>query len=517
VSSAGSSPILSWEFEQDYPNGRLFTISLLSSVTDVSWSEPAGLHVVRVRACNSHGCGPWGSASATVRSATPTTTPPRPPVQASVSASGGVGSLSVSWSVSSAGSSRIRHWELEQDYPNGRQYTNTYTSSRTSVSRSGQLAGHHVVRVRACNTHGCGPWGSASATVRSATPTTTTTKTTAPQQNLVEALVDLGRALTATLRAPGQPSVNARVNTASDGTMTFVASWTPPSDDGGSPITEYTVQISRPGRTFGPYDRGSSDRSFSITGAIVGRTYTSWVQACNRHGCGPWGRASATVRSATPTTTVPQIRQSGDNAPGTSTPLNSLYRDLYTEYVRMNESGLDCDSTTRTSAELRDPWRTTWATATTNGSDWKRGNELPYHFPIGECTSWVEFRLWKTGANTAFHNGYLHEAFGGKGAPWSHARNWDDNAESAGVSLYRSPTVHSVAQWDSDPLSSSWRGHVAFVEAVSDDGNTIWVSEMNNGEAKLCYLKVRRITRSSSGSGVNSWPDNFISLGGSSV
>ena len=65
---------------------------------------------------------------------------------------------------------------------------------------------------------------------------------------------------------------------------------------------------------------------------------------------------------------------------------------------------------------------------------------------------------------------------------------------------------HSVALWQ--PRRSGSRtslGHVAFVEAVSDDGNIIWVSEMNWIDTILCHLNVRKIIK-----GTSAWPDVFI-------
>ena len=157
--SAGSSPIQRWELEQDHPGGH-YHETFSAGRASVFWvGEPAGRHVIWVRACNEHGCGAWGTATTTVQSN------PEPPGRASVWASGGAGSLSVSWSAS-AGSSPIQRWELEQDHPGG-HYHETFSAGRASVFWVGEPAGRHVIWVRACNEHGCGAWGTATTTVQS--------------------------------------------------------------------------------------------------------------------------------------------------------------------------------------------------------------------------------------------------------------------------------------------------------------------------------------------------------------
>ena len=98
-------------------------------------------------------------------------------------------------------------------------------------------------------------------------------------------------------------NVRLQVVTESDGSRTVVATWSPPTDAGGSQITGYTVTISRPSRTFGPYDRSANSRSYRITGARDDTTYTVRVAAKNRHGSGPEARRSITTPDPTPAPT----------------------------------------------------------------------------------------------------------------------------------------------------------------------------------------------------------------------
>ena len=57
-------------------------------------------------------------------------------------------------------------------------------------------------------------------------------------------------------------------------------------------------------------------------------------------------------------------------------------------------------------------------------------------------------------------------------------------------------------RYDGDP--NGCFGHVAYVESVSADGNTITITEMNWG-TPWCHHRTRTLTRGQSG-----WPNNFI-------
>lgn len=145
----------------------------------------------------------------------------------------------------------------------------------------------------------------------------------------------------------------------------------------------------------------------------------------------------------------------------------------------------------------------------------------PWSFYVGECTSWVAYRL--TRAGIPFGNdsgGTLDYQLNPPGKwpctgafKWSHAHCWDDRARAwnnsarkasgLDVSVSATPSVGSVAQWDTGEY-----GHVAYVEAVSNDGSTITISEMNwnnyssSGRSEWCKHGTRTIHRGANGS----WP-----------
>ena len=127
------------------------------------------------------------------------------------------------------------------------------------------------------------------------------------------------------------------------------------------------------------------------------------------------------------------------------------------------------------------------------GSGWFHADK--WNFYVGECTSWVAFRLNLAGI--PFHNQFggnvsysNNECQGLNPAPpysnrWAHAKYWDDRARNwhAGarqqtgfdVRVSSQPVVGAVAQWETNHCY----GHVAYVEEVRDNGNTIVVSEQN--------------------------------------
>ncbi|MXY09197.1 MAG: CHAP domain-containing protein [Acidimicrobiaceae bacterium] len=209
-----------------------------------------------------------------------------------------------------------------------------------------------------------------------------------------------------------------------------------------------------------------------------------------------------------------EILQEGNSAAGT---LSQTYQDMFVEYKHYEYNDGRSSSHIKTNHETE-----CGRIAPRSAVDWIKtyrgqgANMNAYTFPVGECTSWVQFRLRGT-VIADFDNGYGHKAYGGAGGPWSDGNNWDENArnpgmeDNVGVKICNtkkdscSPVVHGVAQWNAGEY-----GHVAFVEAVLDGGRSIVVSEMNNGGAEICHLTVRTIREGDSGPGVRSWPDNFI-------
>ena len=118
----------------------------------------------------------------------------------------------------------------------------------------------------------------------------------------------------------------------------------------------------------------------------------------------------------------------------------------------------------------------------------------PWQFYNRECTSWVAWRL--NSENQVAFTDYW------QGVHWGNASNWRNAAQSLNIPVDDNPTRGAVAWWSAGSAGSS-RGHVAWVQTVSDGAITI--EEYNYLHAGM--YDTRTITRSSS-----MWPSGFIHI-----
>ena len=93
-----------------------------------------------------------------------------------------------------------------------------------------------------------------------------------------------------------------------------------------------------------------------------------------------------------------------------------------------------------------------------------------WSFLKGQCTSYVAWKL--NDAGIPFTNGFKNGT--GLSVRWGNAKDWSNAARRVGIAVDHRPVPGSVANW----TTGLW-GHVAYVESVSDDGNTIVISESN--------------------------------------
>ncbi|GAA1915897.1 hypothetical protein GCM10009737_16660 [Nocardioides lentus] len=147
--SAGGEPISSYEV-------RRSDTGAVARVTSTShtWSGLSNgtTYTFTARACSSLGCGPW-SSGVSGKPYTVPGTPARPSISSLDNA------VRLAWSAPSNGGSSIVRFEVAGSL-SGSTTGTSYTFGR------GQNADAQSMKVRACNAAGCGPYSSASASLR---------------------------------------------------------------------------------------------------------------------------------------------------------------------------------------------------------------------------------------------------------------------------------------------------------------------------------------------------------------
>ena len=91
----------------------------------------------------------------------------------------------------------------------------------------------------------------------------------------------------------------------------------------------------------------------------------------------------------------------------------------------------------------------------------------PRGYAYRNCTDYVAWKLQDA-------NGF--SSTGG----WGNGYEWGTRAQTAGYAVNMTPAKGAVAWWNANVFGMSSFGHVAYVESVSADGNTVNLSEYNN-------------------------------------
>jgi len=187
-----------------------------------------------------------------------------PTAPRNVAGTPGNGQVSLSWDAPTGrGNSAIVDYQIW--YSSGSGYTEfTHDpSTATSATVTGLTNGTaYTFEVYAVNSDGTGPVSAASAPVTPAT-------------------------------LPGAPTIDS----ATAGNASVALAWTPPADDGGSPVTGYLITPS----VGDPVTVGNVT-SYVVTGLTNGTPYTFTVAAINAMGTGDASVASTEV---TPAATAP--------------------------------------------------------------------------------------------------------------------------------------------------------------------------------------------------------------------
>ncbi|WP_181276346.1 CHAP domain-containing protein [Brevibacterium oceani] len=115
------------------------------------------------------------------------------------------------------------------------------------------------------------------------------------------------------------------------------------------------------------------------------------------------------------------------------------------------------------------------------------------------CTKYVAFRLSKMKMKNP---GNMGDAY-----------KWDSNAKKYGLKVTKTPAVGDVAQWNTS--SRSPRGHVAYVDWVSSDKKTIYVSSTSYDDSGVHSYSGRAVLKKGKtmkGYSEITWPSNFITF-----
>ncbi|MHB1960972.1 MAG: beta strand repeat-containing protein [Acidimicrobiales bacterium] len=257
-SNDGGSPITGYTVTSS-PGAITATASGSATSATVTGLTNGTSYTFTVTATNAVGTGPASAASNAV---TPTAASGVPGAPTIGTATAGVGQATVTWTApSNDGGSPITGYTVTSS-PGA--ITATASGSATSATVTGLTNGtSYTFTVTATNAVGTGP---ASAASNAVTPT-------------------------AASGVPGAPTIG----TATAGVGQATVTWTAPSNDGGSPITGYTV-TSSPGAITAT--ASGSATSATVTGLTNGTSYTFTVTATNAVGTGP---ASAASNAVTPT------------------------------------------------------------------------------------------------------------------------------------------------------------------------------------------------------------------------
>lgn len=231
--------------------------STSATVTGLSNNTP---YYFKVAAVNSAGTSSYSTVSASV---TPRSIPPE---VSSVTV--GDGSLTFAWNAVSHGGDVYRmYWGTDPTFATGYTYTSTGSTSYTISSLTNGTT--YYFRVAGWN--------------NSVTPQVATTDWSANSSGV-----------------PGKPSAPLSLSVSS-GRNGMSVSWSAPSSNGGSALTDYLVQYTTTsGGSYSTYADGTSTAtSATITGLTAGSTYYVRVAAVNAITTGTYTAESSGVLSKT--------------------------------------------------------------------------------------------------------------------------------------------------------------------------------------------------------------------------
>ena len=271
----GGTPISSYDLQYSYDNGTTWNewdvfIDSQSRQTTITGLRNGVVHHVQVRASNSQGHGAW-SAAALDRPAGIPSAPTRLMVTPRPN------QLEAGWDHPlDDGGATIIGYDIQYSNDHGvtwRPWHLSLSLDDLTANILGLNNGNsYVVRVRAKNSQGHGPWLASESTMPLGVPT-----------------------------APTQLSLDA-------GDRELELNWAAPADDGGSKVREYAIQYSdNAGATWRPWNAVIDGQRLqdTITGLENGTVYHVQVRASNSQGDGPWSVRGEAQPATTPAAPAP--------------------------------------------------------------------------------------------------------------------------------------------------------------------------------------------------------------------
>jgi hypothetical protein len=261
--SNGGSPLIDFRVTRIINGTAQAPVSVEAPIVvdegaSITWTDviPGASYQFRVAAANAIGTGP---SSATTTAVVPPGPPSAPgkPVATPKNAS-----ASLTWSAPTAdGGSPVTGYVVTPYVGTTALASRAFPSTATTQTVTGLTNGTtYTFKVAAVN--GVGTSGTSPAS-NAVTPAT----------------------------VPGQPTIK----TAVPGNGTVTLSWTPPTSNGGSPITKYVVIVSIDGVSQGWHNFNSTASTQVVSGLSNGTTYTFQVMAQNAIGLGVPSPASTAV------------------------------------------------------------------------------------------------------------------------------------------------------------------------------------------------------------------------------
>ena len=440
----GAATISDYRIEWSSDTGTTWTAvqraaSTLTTAT-VTGLTPGINYRFRVSAKNIAGFSPPSIATSTVA---PFSTPSAP---TATSATAGDKEATVTWvAPADNGSSAITDYIIQ--YSSNGTYWSVFSdgvSNTTSAVVGGLTNGTtYVFRVAAVNAAGQGAWSLASSSVTPIAPPTPPTKLTV---------------------FPAASSVRL--------------AWAVPASNGGSVITDYTVQVSADdGATWTTFQDGvSALTSATVTGLTNGAVYMFRVAAVNSLSSSDWSVASPPTSPralADPPTSLIGIAVDGKISLSWTAPLNAGGSPITDYQVQMSSNN---GSTWRLASDLLNPTTSALITGLTNGT--------PYVFKVAAVTAagpgtYSSVSAAFTPRTSPGAPQYLLATVGDRQSMVS----WKAPLSNGGASI-----TDYILQYSSDD-GASW---LTFPDGVSSSLSTV-VTGLDNGQTYSFRVKAENV------------------------